>query len=520
MRLIHLSLAAIPLAWLLPNHYSPWPSAWQDGFALALLTAAVFTLPRQCRLPTAWLFTSGLAAASVLVQWAMGRLHFGGDALMVVGYLAAFVLSIAVGDALQRAGGPLKEDGLLALLTAIVAAAIVSVGIAALQWTDAIRLGIYVAELPPGSRPFGNVAQPNHLCTIAFMGLCCVFYLHQVGQVHFPALLGALYALAVLGWPRLNDALLLSGGRSIAEQMQGGTRWLHWAALADAIGREPWLGYGWQQVSRAQQVVSLDHPLSGEHIEHSHNIVLDLLVWAGIPVGLLLVGLIVRWFVVNIRACRDAGACWLLAAVGGVLVHGMLEYPLEYAYFLIPVGIMVGYVSSRLNVDRSVALPWLPMRVFSVAFVGMFCWVGMEYLTAEENHRTLRLESARIGVPGIRTPAPDLTLLTQLEAFLEFARTEARVGMRPLELDAMRRVSQRFAYPPVMFRYALAAGLNGRPDVAQDSLGRLCRSYPLQRCEEAIVAWRQAQGKFPVLARIAPPRLPLPRVRVLASTEN
>jgi hypothetical protein len=280
------------------------------------------------------------------------------------------------------------------------------------------------------------------------------------------------------------------------------------------------LGYGWQQVSRAQQVVSLDHPLSGEHIEHSHNIVLDLLVWAGIPVGLLLVGLIVRWFVVNIRACRDAGACWLLAAVGGVLVHGMLEYPLEYAYFLIPVGIMVGYVSSRLNVDRSVALPWLPMRVFSVAFVGMFCWVGMEYLTAEENHRTLRLESARIGVPGIRTPAPDLTLLTQLEAFLEFARTEARVGMRPLELDAMRRVSQRFAYPPVMFRYALAAGLNGRPDVAQDSLGRLCRSYPLQRCEEAIVAWRQAQGKFPVLARIAPPRLPLPRVRVLASTEN
>ena len=33
-------VAAVPLAWLLPNHYRPWPTAWQDGFVLALVVIA------------------------------------------------------------------------------------------------------------------------------------------------------------------------------------------------------------------------------------------------------------------------------------------------------------------------------------------------------------------------------------------------------------------------------------------------------------------------------------------------
>ena len=75
--------------------------------------------------------------------------------------------------------------------------------------------------------------------------------------------------------------------------------------------------------------------------------------------------------------------------------------------------------------------------------------------------------------------------------------------MTPEQLDWMRKVSLRFGYPPVLFRYALAAGLNGQPDVATATLARICRIHERQRCLEAKEGWSTLQTKYPVLAGIA-----------------
>ena len=131
--------------------------------------------------------------------------------------------------------------------------------------------------------------------------------------------------------------------------------------------------------------------------------------------------------------------------------------------------------------------------------------VAVEYLQAEQNHRLLRLETARIGTQGIETPAPGLRLLTQLEAFLGFARTEARPGMLAADIERMKQVSLRFAYPPAMFRYALAAGLNGNPEDARRALARLCSIHPAARCAEARESWPVLQQRYPVLAGITVP---------------
>ena len=86
-----------------------------------------------------------------------------------------------------------------------------------------------------------------------------------------------------------------------------------------------------------------------------------------------------------------------------------------------------------------------------------------------------------------------------------FWLTQARPQMTSHELDWMRRVSMREPRPPAMLRYALAAGLNGRPDEAALTLARLCHLHPAERCDEGRASWHSAQEKYPALRAVAFP---------------
>ncbi len=546
-------VAAIPLAWLVPNHYLPWPSAWQDGVALALLFAGALAIRQRTTLPSLCVAAIAIVVASVALQWATGRISFGGDALMVLLYVGAFILSIALGSTLPEPRGELRPRALDVAASVTVLAAVASVGIALVQWTGSVSLGIWGADLPSGARPFANVAQPNHLSTLAFLGVCALLQLREserLGAVGFwlgatyllagmvlsasrtgwvqiaalvvvvlsfrqriasrtraahMALLAMIYVGGILAWPLINDIFLLSGGRGVLQQIDGGVRLPIWFALIDAVGRQPWWGYGWQQVSAAQQAVALDHEPIQRLFEHSHNIALDLLVWAGIPVGGLIITLCAAAIVLQARALRDPRALWLSVATLGLLVHGLLELPLEYAYFLLPMGLALGAANTLCPAGPQIHCSASVLRVAGLAGALLFTAVATEYLEAEQNHRLLRLESARIGTTRIESPAPELRLLTQLQAILEFARTEGRPGMEAAVVNRMRAVSMRYPFPPVMLRYALVAGLNGRGAEASLTLARLCSMHPPDRCAEARDSWMALRARYPVLADVSPP---------------
>ncbi|NMM19473.1 MAG: hypothetical protein HHJ15_05905 [Rhodoferax sp.] len=541
------------VSWLTPNHYLPWVAAWGDALAivglLVLMASAMANAASGVRVSWQLAGVAVIGCVMVLAQLTTGKLLFGGDAVMAALYIGLWLAAVLVGRLLADSSS--RKDSLNALTAAWLFAALLSVGIALVQWTGALNLGIYAADLPPAGRPFANLAQPNNFSTLCFLGLCALLWLHQRHRVTGAAfglaagflllgvvmsqsrtgglqigllivwglamreraslriaraqllLLGAVFAAGVLLWPLITDALLLSAGRSIDDQMRLGMRMPYWRAMLDAIGREPLTGYGWQQVGAAQQRVALDHPAIGDYFEHAHNLVLDLLLWNGIPVGGFLVVMLAWWFIAHMRACRDARVVWLLAAVGGVVTHSMLELPLEYAYFLIPVGLAMGAVDGISPAGgSSLRMPRWAVLSFTGLLTAVFAWTAVEYLEVEENYRTLRMESARIGVGGLVTPAPKLHLLTQLEAFLQFAHTEATPSMSATQVDWMRKVSERFGYPPVLFRYALAAGLNGQPEIAQQTLARLCRIHPPARCSEAREGWTALQVRYPQLAGV------------------
>lgn len=549
-------VAILATAWLVPNHYPPWVAAWGDGLAIF---GFLFLLPSVAANSVvagriSWQISIIAAASGImlLAQFETGRLLFFGDVAMAALYVSLWLAAVLTGRYLAESTS--RCDGVSALTTSWLFAALLSVGIALVQWTGALSLGIYAADLPPGARPFANLAQPNNFCTLCFLGLCGLLWLQQLRHVNSGVfwlasiylLLGMVLSQSRTGWlqlgllimwglvmrvraslritrlqllvlgtafvlgalllPWISEALLLSGGRSLDDQMQAGMRLPYWRAMLDAIGSEPLWGYGWQQVGSAQQSVALDHPAIGDYFEHAHNLVLDLLLWNGVPVGGLIIVVLAWWFIAHIRACRDARVVWLLTAAGGVFVHGMLELPLEYAYFLIPVGLAMGAVDGLSpELLPSLRLPRWAVMSFSVLLSAVFVWTVVEYLEVEENYRTFRLEAAHIGVEGIVTPAPKLRLLTQLGAFLEFAHAEATPGMRPEQVDWMRKVSERFGYPSVLFRYALAAGLNGQPEVARETLARICRIHSRARCLEAREVWKTLQMRYPQLAEVTVP---------------
>ncbi len=555
-------LLTMGLAWLLPGHYFPWTGFQQEFLAAAGLALVALSLvlpggPRRLPVPPIALFALAFAAVPLL-QWLTGRLPYATDGVLPAMYLCAFALAIVCGCALTRQHG---ATFVAALMGTVLVAGLVSTGVGLVQW---LQIGpvAYIEMLEPGARVFGNFTQANHLSTLLALAAAAALWFYETRRIGgagaalavaflgagmvmsqsrtawgFVAMLAvwwwlmrrrlllrtppwavalgvALFVAATFAWPHLNVLVVDQPGASgmtLAERMQVGGRRIHWATLWDAAWRRPWLGYGWLQVGSAQQAAALDHPASHEWVTYSHNLVLDLMVWNGIPLAVLVCAALAWWATSRCRQCRDLDTWAMLAGGGALLVHAMVEFPLAYAYFLLPLGLMFGVIEARARPPGTAQPPRaaeLPAAVFgaaAVVLVALLVRIGIEYLQIEETEREIHMKEAGYA-PGRPTPTlPDVIFLDSQREFLWFRLTEARPGMSGATLDRLRVLNQRFAPPAAMLRYALAAGLNGREADAVRNLRLICSMWTVKNCEEGRVSWQQAQQKFPQLKHIAYP---------------
>jgi hypothetical protein len=118
----------------------------------------------------------------------------------------------------------------------------------------------------------------------------------------------------------------------------------------------------------------------------------------------------------------------------------------------------------------------------------------------EEATRRAGLRDVGVIMGAAPAETPDVWLLDGPREFIHMWLSTARADMPPQELDWMKTVAYRYPVPPAMFRYALAAGLNGRGGEALKNLDLLCRVSAKDRCLEAERNWAKAQEKFPRLA--------------------
>lgn len=125
-------------------------------------------------------------------------------------------------------------------------------------------------------------------------------------------------------------------------------RGLIWSQSLQLIANQPWLGVGWGQFNFAWTLTPFT-PRSAGLVSNAHNLPLQLAVEVGVPVALLMIGLLgwALWSAAR-RVARLPGPVGLqsraaLMVVVVLGVHSLLEYPLWFAYLLFPVAWAWGF---------------------------------------------------------------------------------------------------------------------------------------------------------------------------------
>ncbi len=315
---------------------------------------------------------------------------------------AAALLATAAIVAGHGQAQPNKSGGENAFACAVLAAGLASTLIALVQvFAPALADGDIIARSGLPGRAVGNLRQPNHLSSLLLWALIAWVPLAHAGRVaawrldrRVAVLLGLLLVWAVVltasrtgivgvvllalwglvdrrlaRWVRialvaapvayLLIALVMSGWAHATGQTFGGetrlaegdmsaSRFGIWANSLALIRAQPWTGVGFGEFNFAWTLT----PFPGRPVaffDHTHNLPLQLWVELGIPLGSLVLGLLL-WALVQagVRSWRVPGdegagsrAAFMMVLMIGV--HSLFEYPLWYAYFLLPTAWAWGY---------------------------------------------------------------------------------------------------------------------------------------------------------------------------------
>ncbi len=403
--------------------------------------------------------------------------------------------------------------------------------------------GQWLARSGLAGRAIGNVRQPNHLATLLLMGSVALIWLAQ--RRNWPlAVGGALMGLLVFGvvltasrtglWFGV-PLLVLWGlfdrqlpGRwrllLLATPLLAGLAWqlLHWWAASGAgvfaaearldqegagspsrlkilantwalLQQQPWTGVGWGEFNRAWTLTPFpDRPIA--FFDHSHNLPLQLLVELGWPLGLAVIGLLLTalaqalrlaWRAKGDEAMVRRAALMLVLVVG---LHSLLEYPLWYAYFLLPTALALGLALAPEASTASSHSSWAPTR-----WLGVLLILGCAYALWEYQRVTAIYQAGPKG-ESLQTRIERGQRTVFFSRHADYAAATA-LGANAAALAAAQRTGHQLIDVRLMMAWAKSLHAVGETDKARYMVARLkeFRSREgeawLATCEEAPEEW-------------------------------
>ncbi|KWO05673.1 PglL family O-oligosaccharyltransferase [Burkholderia ubonensis] len=534
-----LPLVALAVALIVPyaitNHTYPIPTFYSEFSALALyllLGASVILLVRTSRPATPFAapaaFAAPLGFAAVLVaQVALMPLRVPSMNWLAVGYLGAALVAMQAGYVLAR-------EQLAEAAARIMAGALLIGGVFAVfcQVVQLFRLEsvlspfVVVYNIAVERRPYGNMAQANHLATYIAFALAGALYLVQTRRLAVWAwlmlsvVLSGGLALTVSRGPWLQVAVMVVAGFWMARAesrdkpgtpanvrarawlmpvllaavfvaVNGAVRWanLHYhlnlaVSAAErmrdagqiaprlalwkyglAMFREhPLLGVGWGEFPSHQ--FALARALGGVEIaNNSHDIFIDLLAKSGLlGLGVLVVTLVL-WFVRALRAPQTSTRVFGFALVGVLLMHALVEYPQQYMFFLLPVMFVIGLLEAK-------PLRIVPGRAAFALFA--LLTVGGLLAAVPVLRDYQRAEVLYYGTdPAAQyRDAPSLLFGAWGDYGAATLLTLSRDAL-PAKLAAHERAIALLPGETVLRRYAVLQALDGRDADALDTVARL-----------------------------------------------
>lgn len=515
----------LALGWLLPNHYRPWTlfhsEVWVAFVLMAIVPWAVLRAPARFSCDSFVIVVLAMAVVP-FIQLALGQIAYFGHAWISSLYLLGLAVAILAGYFWERSNSAKLID---MLCLAIGMASLFSVFLQLYQWLELDGLGIWLIESAI-SRPAANLGQPNHLATLLLWGALAVFWAWVRSATGAPiaifmalfllfgvALTGSRTAWLAVGlviaagwwwrgvWPSkkvpwvltalgcyfvasvviLNIHIQHKGLTYIAESLTD-IRLSAWRQLFSAVLESPLFGYGWNQTASAYILGSEKSPALHVVFGQAHNLFLDLILWCGLPLGGLLSWVILSRFWRVFRQASSPESAVLFCFLLIVANHALLEFPLYYAYFLLPTGLILGTLFAR---DDSPGHAFeLSRRSFAVLGVGSVIMLSItliDYLKVENSYSILRIEWAGYKLASNPQP-PDMIALNQWHHIIKHARIVPKTGVSESELEAMRQITL-LAHKPIDFRVlASSLLLNGKAAESELWLKRLCNVENKRLC--------------------------------------
>ena len=399
------------------------------------------------------------AAFAVLLLAALAAPLWAGApwslALSAAGLIGAATLTAAAGASAQRAGrGTLAFRALcIGLVVAGVATSLIGlVQVYVPAWAD----GHWIAPSGIPGRAVSNMRQPNHMSSLLLWAIIAAVWLGDAAAAGRAARVGLraaallmLFGLVLSGsrTGMLGTGLLALWGlvdRRLSRQARaalvlapvvfalcwwGAAAWSHhsqavfggeaqfnksdisssrfgiWANTLALIQAHPWFGVGFGEFNFAWTLT----PFPGRPVaffDHTHSLPLQFAVELGLPLAALVLALLLWALWGNLRQALRAPAesegpgvhraAFVIVLM--VLLHSLLEYPLWYAYFLLPAAFAFGLGVERPAAAQAPETPRDRSRTRPLLVASMVLLMGSLLSVADY------LRVARIFVPAETAP--------------------------------------------------------------------------------------------------------------------
>lgn len=529
MQVFFLFLAAILLgfAWLSPFHYSPWVMFSSEvstfGAGLCVLAALI---QQNIKIPRAQLLLLPFTLIPI-VQWGFGLVFDLSTALLSSFYLLGFWFMVLAGYNLSL--DQQKRDQIFSgfsLLLIIVSVATSFIAIC--QWLNIESHFVHMLHLI-GNRPYGNFGQPNNMATFLIIGLLGCLYLYEKNKATvwllLPSALIILFTVALsqsrtswIVFPFLfiywivkqfkqqkrfgfiqsllwcvgffviagvilpfatslieawSNANVTEASTLVERASSGYLRFNIWSQMLLAVQQHPWLGYGWNQTSVAQMTVYYAFP-TGEWTTSAHNVLLDLIIWNGMPLGAVIIAYFTCWFFWLNQQAKNTISIIAIMMVCTVLIHTMFEFPQRYAYFLLTCGFLLGIVQAQFPVLKGVVLNKHLLRLIWTVSLLLIIAILRDYnvyvLNSDLLFNNKRPNAEFMG-------GNKIFVLTQFEQRLKWIELNPQIVLSEADLIQWENFVKNKPTPYNLRKYAKLLAYNGKVEQAEQQIFILQHLY-------------------------------------------
>ena len=513
----------ISLAWLMPIHYRPWVTYTGELYAFfALFALAAICLKEKSRIPVVGLPLFVLACVP-FIQFLAGQVFFFSTAIMGFIYIFSFWLASVLGYILST-GNYKREETFANLSYVFLASGTVTGVIALCQWTNLDVTLPGMVNISGNQRPYANFAQPNNMATFLVMALMSCLYLYEKkknqtkwlfacaavivmgvalsqSRTAWVAAIAIMLYLAfyqykgiirlkwyystawftffvacIVAFPLLSqfaaqtmDADVVQSRDVVSRATGDMSRLAIWQQMIAAIQAQPWFGYGWYQTSVA--FVSISDTVQGPvWIRSAHNFIIDFLLWNGLVVGLPFLAYLGYLGCQLQRWVNTPESVIGILMIGAFVTHAMFEFPQHYAYFLLPIGFILGVVLAQNPKIKTITLPAFALQLTWGIGLVILLLIYRDYdVAVPKLGQSIRYEKQ----PEKITNEKPIYLLT------EFNHRIAWIRLNPYSKASAEQIQEGeqmvLSYPTKynLIKYAKLLAFNGYEAEAKHQLQRL-----------------------------------------------